>query len=70
MSDAGSHAQQHAQERWREVVERSSSVLLLIQLSTRRIVARSSPAETLVGVTESAYDLAADRERSDGAQAR
>jgi DNA-binding CsgD family transcriptional regulator/PAS domain-containing protein len=64
VSDAGSHAQQHAQERWREVVERSSSVLLLIQLSTRRIVARSSPAETLVGVTESAYDLAADRERS------
>jgi PAS domain S-box-containing protein len=38
--------------------------VLLVALSTRRVVARSKAAEALVGPIEWAYDLAGDREQS------
>ena len=49
---------------WNEVAERSSMPVLLVALSTRRVVARSKAAEALVGPIEWAYDLTGDREQS------
>jgi len=49
---------------WNEVAERSNMPVLLVSLSTRRVVARSKAAEELVGPIEWAYDLTGDREQS------
>jgi DNA-binding CsgD family transcriptional regulator len=49
---------------WNEVAERASMPVLLVALSTRRVVARSKSAEALVGPIEWAYDLTGDREQS------
>jgi DNA-binding CsgD family transcriptional regulator len=49
---------------WNEVAERSGMPVLLVALSTRRVVARSKAAEALVGPIEWAYDLTGDREQS------
>jgi DNA-binding CsgD family transcriptional regulator/PAS domain-containing protein len=49
---------------WNEVAERSDMPVLLVALSTRRVVARSNAAEALVGPIEWAYDLTGDREQS------
>jgi PAS domain S-box-containing protein len=53
-----------ARTRWQEVVERSQIPLLLIQISTRRIIGKSKPAEALVGSIDSVYGLTGDREQS------
>jgi DNA-binding CsgD family transcriptional regulator len=49
---------------WHDVVARSGMPVFLIDLPTRRVVARSKAAEGLVGPIEWAYDLTADREQS------
>jgi DNA-binding CsgD family transcriptional regulator len=49
---------------WHDVVARSSRPVFLIDLSTRRVVARSKAAEALVGPIEWAYDLTPHREQS------
>ena len=43
--------------RWRDVVERSSLNVLLMQLSTRNIVARSATAANVFGAVRSTVDL-------------
>jgi DNA-binding CsgD family transcriptional regulator len=49
---------------WHDVVARSSRPVFLIDLATRRVVARSKAAEALVGPIEWAYDLTPHREQS------
>jgi PAS domain S-box-containing protein len=55
---------QDARIRWQEVIERSQIALLLIQVTTRRIIAMSTAAETLVGSADSIYGLTSDREQT------
>ena len=49
---------------WHDVVARSGRPVFLIDLATRRVVARSKAAEALVGPIEWAYDLTPHREQS------
>jgi DNA-binding CsgD family transcriptional regulator len=55
---------QDARSRWQEVIARSQIPLLLVQISTRRIIGKSKPAETMVGSTDSVYGLTGDREQT------
>ena len=64
MSQLASGVDPAAPSPWNEVAERSSMPVLLVALSTRRVVARSKAAEALVGPIEWAYDLTGDREQS------
>ena len=64
VSHLASGADPAAPSPWNEVAERSNMPVLLVALSTRRVVARSKAAEALVGPIEWAYDLTGDREQS------
>ncbi len=64
MSQLASETDPAAALPWHDVVARSSRPVFLIDLATRRVVARSKAAEALVGPIEWAYDLTPHREQS------
>ena len=64
MSQVASEMDPAATTSWHDVVARSSRPVFLVDLATRRVVARSKAAEALVGPIEWAYDLTPHREQS------